>query len=100
MSWAILVREVARVFRAPERLHDGVVGGERLELVGRRLELGTRHLGHLLGNGFGEALEGVDARADGGAALGQQAQVRRALSTRLMPNSSWATIAAELLGEA
>lgn len=50
-------------------LDDGVVGGQRLELVGRRLEIGTCHLADLLRDGLGEALEGVDARAYGGTTL-------------------------------
>lgn len=56
-------------------LDDGVVGGKGLELVGRCLELGAGHAGDFLGDGLGEAFKGVDAGADGGTALGQEAQI-------------------------
>lgn len=80
-------------------LDDGVVGGERLELVGRRPELGARHLADLLRDGLGEALEGVDARAHGGAALRQEPEVgERALHP---PDAEvqLRDVAGELLGQ-
>lgn len=56
-------------------LDNGVVGGEGLKFIGGRLELGACHLRDLFGNGLGEALKGVDAGADGGAALCEEPQI-------------------------
>ena len=56
-------------------LDNSVVSSKGLELVGSGLELGAGHLGDLLGNALGEALEGVDASANGGTALGEESQV-------------------------
>lgn len=56
-------------------LDDGVVGGESLELVRGGLEVCACHAGDFFGDGLGEALKGVDAGADGGAALGEEAQI-------------------------
>lgn len=80
-------------------LDDGVVGSERLELVGGSLELGAGHLGNLLGDGLGEALEGVDAGADGGAALGEEAEVGEGRLDALDAEVELGNIAAELLSE-
>ena len=57
-------------------LDEGVVGGEGFEFVGGGGEVLSGHLGHFGGDGLGKAFVGVDAGADGGAALGEQAQVR------------------------
>ncbi len=47
-SLAILVSEAASVFERAVRVHEGVVGGERLELVGRGHEGMAGQLGELL----------------------------------------------------
>ena len=57
-------------------LDDGVVRGEGLELVRRRLKLETGDLGNLGGDGRVKALPGVEPRADGGAALSELGQAR------------------------
>lgn len=80
-------------------LDNGVVGGEGLKLVGGGVELGARHLGHLLGNGLGEALKGVDAGADGGAALGEQAEVAKRSLDALDAKVELGDVAGKLLGE-
>ena len=80
-------------------LDNGVVGGESLKLVGGRLELGARHLGHLVGNGLGEALEGVYAGADGGATLSQQTEVGERALDALDAKVELGNVAGELLGE-
>ena len=56
-------------------LHEGVVGGEGFEFVGRGGEGGAGHFGDLGRDGAVEAGEGVEAGADGGAALSQETQV-------------------------
>ena len=57
----------------------GVVGGQRLELVGRRGEGQAGDLGDLLRHHVGEADRRVEAGADRRAALGQLHQHRQAL---------------------
>ena len=52
------------------------MGGEGFEFVGRGAEGGAGHFGDLGRDGAVEAGEGVEAGADGGAALGQETQVR------------------------
>ena len=56
-------------------LNDGVVRGERLELVRRRDEFVACQLADLGCNGFCEALERVDAGAYGRTALGEHPQM-------------------------
>lgn len=80
-------------------LNEGVVGGEGFEFVGRGGEVLSGHLGDFRGDGLGEALVGVDARADGGAALGEQAQVgKRGLDAR-DAEVELGDVAGEFLGE-
>src|SRR3546814_20617792 len=55
-------------------LDDGVVRGERLELVLRGAEGKLGEPGDLGGEGLGEAVDGVQAGADGRAALGKLQQ--------------------------
>lgn len=63
-------------------LDDGVVRGERLELVGRGDEVVPRHLADFGGHGFREADERVYTGAHGRAALRQHLQPRQ---SRLHP---------------
>ena len=57
-------------------LNEGVMGGECLELVRRRLELNASEGGDLPCDGDVEALLGVEAGADGGAALREEREAR------------------------
>lgn len=59
-------------------LDDGVVRGQNLELVRRGLEFRAGQLGNFLSDAFRKALEGVQARADGGTALREETEVRQA----------------------
>jgi hypothetical protein len=80
-------------------LDDGVVGGEGLELVGCGDELGAGHLGDLLGNALGEALEAVQAGTDGGSTLGQHAQTGKGRLDALNAVLELGNVARELLAE-
>lgn len=80
-------------------LDDGVVGGEGLKLVGRGDELGAGHLGDLLGNALGEALEAVEAGADGGTTLGQHAQAGKGRLDTLNAVLKLGNVAGELLAK-
>ena len=71
MSLAILNSETATVLMAPCDHDHRVMGGQRLELVGRR---GEGHAGDgrdAVRHQFGEADRRIEAGADGGAALRQ-----------------------------
>jgi hypothetical protein len=80
-------------------LDDGVVGGKSLELVGCGDELGAGHLGDLLGNALGEALEAVQASADGGSTLSQHAQTGKSRLDTLNAVLELGNVARELLTE-
>ena len=66
-------------------LDQGVVRGQGLELVRRGLEGQAGDLGDLFGEPFGKTRFGVQARADGGAALRQFQRRGSMRSTRAMP---------------
>ena len=57
---------------------QGILGRERMELVGVSLEGLARQASQLLGNEQVEALGCVEARSHGGAAKGQAAEQRQA----------------------
>lgn len=80
-------------------LDHGVVRGQHLELVGGRLELGAGHLGDLGGDGLVKALEGVQAGADGGTALGEEAEVGQAVLDTLDVAVELGDVAGELLAQ-
>jgi hypothetical protein len=60
------------------REHHRVVGGQRLELVRRRLEVEACDFGDMVRDLFGKADRCVETGADGGAALGEFASGRAA----------------------
>lgn len=78
-------------------LDDGVVGGKSLELVGSSDELGAGHLGDLLSDALSEALEGVEASADGGTTLGEHAQAGKSRLDTLNAVLELGDVARELL---
>jgi hypothetical protein len=80
-------------------LDDGVVGGKSLELVGCSNELGAGHLGDLLGNALSEALEAVEASADGGTTLGQHTQAGKGRFDTLNAVLELGDVAGELLAK-
>ncbi len=54
------------------------MGGQRLKLVGRRLERQAGNGGDMVGESLGETGPGVKAGADGGAALGKKIKLLEA----------------------
>jgi hypothetical protein len=80
-------------------LDDGVVGGKSLELVGSGDELGASHLSDLLGNALSEALEAVEASADGSTTLGQHAQTGKSRLDTLNAVLELSNVARELLAK-
>lgn len=80
-------------------LNNGIVGGQRLELVGGGLELGASHLADLLSNGLGKALKGVDTGTNGSTTLGEKSQVRERALNALDAEVELSNIARELLSE-
>ena len=82
-------RRGSRVDRAVAE-HHGVVGGQRLELVGRGDERQAGDRGDPLGHLLGEAHRRVEAGADGRAALGQLVEPgQRLLDPARSPFSTW-----------
>jgi len=77
----------------------GVVGGQGLELVGRRDEGQAGDGGDLGGDQLGEAHGSVEAGADGGAALGQLEQARLAQADALQAILDLLGVAGEFLAE-
>ena len=67
-SLAILMSDAASVFQRAVRVHQRVVGGERLELVGRRDERQPVSARDLRGDARAELRMRVEAGADRGAA--------------------------------
>lgn len=80
-------------------LDNSVMGSQGLKLVRGSLELGASHVGDLLSNSLGEALESVDARANGGAALGEETQIRERALYTLDAKVELSDVARELLGK-
>lgn len=80
-------------------LDNSVMGSQGLKLVRGSLELGASHVGDLLSNSLGEALESVDARANGGAALGEETQIRERALYTLDAKVELSNVTRELLGE-
>jgi len=77
----------------------GVVGGQSLELVGRRGEGQARDFGDVGGHLLCKTDGGVQAGADGGAALGQLHQLGQRLLDPLDAVGDLLRIAAELLAQ-
>jgi len=80
-------------------LNNGVVGGERLELVGSGDELGAGHFGDLLSNALGEALEAVEAGTDSGSTLSKHAQTGKSRLDTLDAVLELGNVTRELLTE-
>ena len=80
-------------------LDKGVVGGKGLELVGGSLELSTGHLADLLSNALGETLESVDASADSGTTLSEQAKIGQGGLDTLDTIVKLSDVSRELLGQ-
>jgi hypothetical protein len=80
-------------------LDDGVVGGQSLKLVGCSDEVVAGHFADLGSDILGEALEGVDAGADGGAALGEHLEAGQRRLDALNAKVELGNVARELLAQ-
>lgn len=85
--------------QATMSLDDGVVGGQRLELVWRSLEGDASHLADLLSDALGKSLKGVDASTDSGTTLGQKLQVGQGTLDTLDTKVKLGNIAGEFLSQ-
>lgn len=91
--------------RAGERVeraagfHDRVVRREDFEFVGCGVEGGAGQLADFFCDAFGEADKGVETRTNGGAALGEETQVREAGVQAFDVAVKLGDIAAEFLAE-
>lgn len=85
--------------KATVGLNDGIMSGKSLELVGSGLKLGTSHLRDLLGDGFSEAFECVDASTDSGTTLGKQTEVGKGALNTLDAIIKLGNVAGELLSK-
>ena len=81
------------------REHQLILGGQRVELVGGGDEILAGQLRYLRGHGFAEALGGVQAGADGGAAQRQFLQGLHGQLQQLRVPLQRGTPAADLLAE-
>lgn len=85
--------------QAAMSLDDGIVGGQRLELVWRSLEGDASHLANLLSDALGKSLKGVDACSDSGTTLSQQLQIGQGALDTLDTKVKLSNIAREFLGQ-
>jgi hypothetical protein len=80
-------------------LDNGIVSSQSLKLVRGSLKLSTGHLGDLLSDSLGKALEGVDASTNSSTALGEKSQIRQRALNTLDAEVELSNVAGELLGE-